>query len=752
MDGQDTVIATLREERPQRDPNARRQERCVRMDDSDDYQEDEFEDEEDQVSLNNEGRFVPRGERRGRGFRRDTRWQEGIDRNLRNIKMKIPTFHERNDPEAYLEWKKKVELIFECHNYSEDKKVKLVVIEFTDYAIIWWDQLVMNKRRNNERPIENWEEMKAIMKRSVDDYHKEMEIAMIRANVEEDREATMARFLNGLNWYIANVVELQHYVELEDMVHMAIKVERQLKRNGTRSFQNPGSSTLWRSNGRKDEVAVFKSKTEPPKRRDEAPSVNKGKNESQTRNRDIKCFRYLGVGHIASQCPNKRIMIACIDGEDVCDEEVEYPVEGESFVARRALSAQVQEDDMEQQRENIFHTRCHINNKVCRMIIDGGSCTNVASTTLVENLNLPTLKHPRPYKLQWLNNCGEVKVNKQVLVSFSIWRYKDEVLCDVVLMQAGHILLGRPWKLSVVVSLLQEYEDVFPNDVPSGMPPIRGIEHQKDFVPSATIPNRPTYRSNPEETKELQRQVEELLTKGHVRESMSPCAVLVPSAPWVDISMDFVLGLPRSRKVNEITSLDGQKKAEMVKKLHESVRQHIERKNEQYVTKANKACRQVLFESSNWVWVHMRKERFTARKWSKLHPRGDGPFQVLERINDNAYKLDLPSEYNISATFNVSDLSPFDAGDDSRTNPFEERGNDENQQAFKDPLHIPVGPIIRARSKKIKEALNGLIQETWADSNAGHSKLGPKEDEDIFSYFGAAIFQLNLPKFKAFII
>ena len=43
----------------------------------------------------------------------------------------------------------------QCHNYSEEKKVKLVVIEFTDYALIWWDQLVMNKRRNYERPIES---------------------------------------------------------------------------------------------------------------------------------------------------------------------------------------------------------------------------------------------------------------------------------------------------------------------------------------------------------------------------------------------------------------------------------------------------------------------------------------------------------------------------------------------------------------------------------------------------------------------
>ena len=76
----------------------------------------------------------------------------------------------------------------------------------------------------------------------------------------------------------------------------------------------------------------------------------------------------------------------------------------------------------------------------------------------------------------------------------------------------------------------------------------------------------------------------------------------------------------------------------------------------------------------------MRKERFPAHRRIKLHPRGDGPFQFLERINDNAYKLDLLGEYNISATFNVYDLSPFDVGNDLRTNPFEERGSDENQQ------------------------------------------------------------------------
>ena len=190
--------------------------------------------------------------------------------------------------------------------------------------------------------------------------------------------------------------------------------------------------------------------------------------------------------------------------------------------------------------------------------------------------------------------------------------------------------------------------------------------------------------------------------------------------------------------VNERTSLDGQKKDEMVKKLHESVRQHIEKKNEQYANKANKGRRQVIFEPSDWVWVHMRKKRFPAHRRSKLHPRGDGSFQVLERINDNAYKLDLPGEYNISVTFNVSDLSLFDVGDDSRSNPFKERGNDKNQQVpLKDPLHVPVRPITRARSKKIKEALNGLIQYIWTNSTTGHSKLGPKKDEDVINLIQA---------------
>ena len=159
--------------------------------------------------------------------------------------------------------------------------------------------------------------------------------------------------------------------------------------------------------------------------------------------------------------------------------------------------------------------------------------------------------------------------------------------------------------------------------------------------------------------------------------------------------------------------------------MHERVRQHIERRTEQYRMQANKGRKKVVFEPGDWVWIHMRKERFPSKRRSKLHPRGDGPFQVVAKINDNAYKLDLLDEYGVSATFNVSDLSPFDfdVGEfDSRTNPLEEGGNDGNasigqgsmqSNTSQDPLHIHGGPITRAKAKKMKAALNALIEDTW---------------------------------------
>ena len=114
------------------------------------------------------------------------------------------------------------------------------------------------------------------------------------------------------------------------------------------------------------------------------------------------------IGHYASDCPNKKLMILRDDGEvELANDECESmsaledvsdvkDVNGESLVIRRSLNVQVSKVNVKQQKENIFHTTCHIKNKVYSMIIDN------------------------------------------ILISFLVWRYKDRVLCDVVPMHVAH--------------------------------------------------------------------------------------------------------------------------------------------------------------------------------------------------------------------------------------------------------------------------------------------------------------------------
>ncbi|XP_019435376.1 PREDICTED: uncharacterized protein LOC109341859 [Lupinus angustifolius] len=1147
------------------------------------------------------------GRRRARrGARREER--------LEGVKIKVPTFIGKNDPEAYLEWELKMEQVFECSSYQESKKVKVAALEFKEYALIWWDQLNKERRRAGAEAINTWVEMKVLMRRrfvpssyqrdihnklqrltqgskSVDEYFKEMELALLRSNFEEDREATMARFLHGLNQEIQDVVELQHYVELDDLVQQAMKVEQQLKRRKSKFSSSSSSkfqSSKWVDRTKKEGVS-FKGSASTTK---EAVATSQGKQPmgSNQRSRDVKCFKCLGLGHIASQCPTRRTMIirngevesqsenSSDEEEDDHEEESVTIPEGDLFMVRRLLGSQIKEEDASQ-RENIFHTRCIVDGKLCSLIIDSGSCANVVSARLVSKLNLVTKSHPTPYRLQWLSEVGEMIVNKQAEICFSIGKYMDSVVCDVVDMDASHLLLGRPWQYDK-----KEFGDVFPKEVPHGLPPLRGIEHQIDLIPGASLPNRPAYRCNPTETKEIQHQIEELMEKGWVQESLSPCAVpiilvpkkdgtwrfkinangvhvdqekikaiqdwptpktvtevrsfhglasfyrrfvkdfstlasplnelvkknvvfhwgerqeeafnqlkakltsapvlllpnfaksfelecdasnigigavlmqeghpisyfseklsgaalnystydkelyalvralqtwqhyllskefvihsdheslkylkgqgklnkrharwvefleqfpyvvkhkkgkanvvadalsrrhneflfkekqlcvpkssirdvlvreshegglmghfgvqktldmlkehfywprmkqdvqnfcekcitckksksrimphglytplTVPDSPWMDISMDFVLGLPKTKKGNDsvfvvvdrfskmahfipcrkiddanhvadlffrevvrlhgipqsivsdrdakflshfwrtlwgklgtkllfsttchpqtdgqtevvnrtlstllrtiikknlrsweeclphvefaynrathsttefspfeivygfkpLTPLDllpipnesilkhkdGWAKAEYVQQLHEQVKIQIEKKNASYAKQANKGRKQVLFEPGDWVWVHMRKERFPEQRKSKLLPRGDGPFRVLQKVNDNAYKLELPSEYgNISATFNVSDLTFFDVGDGdliSRSKSLQEGGDDVNPNEPKDELRNIGGPMTRARAKQVNNALSLLIQDikgTSLSSNQG---------------------------------
>ncbi|KAJ0735706.1 putative nucleotidyltransferase, Ribonuclease H [Helianthus annuus] len=580
----------------------------------------------------------PRGERGG-GNRR---WDSGI-------RVDIPEFDGSSlNPEGFIDWLATVEEVFEYKEVPENKRVALIATRLRGRASAWWQQLKLTRNRLGKSRIVTWAKMKKCLRsnflphnfqrlmyqrlqnlkqgaKSVDDYTTEFYQLIARNDIQEPEEQLVSRYIGGLRVQIMEDVNLFDPLTIPEAHQRALAFEKQNRRVGG-SFTPVGGNVGSGSGAPRGGPSQQKpggSNTGP---------TSKGASSSGPR-----CFNCGETGHRQAECKKagKRHLFAESEDEQyeeyennpVYDEETEYEEEvvtgdvGVNLVVRRSCYAPKADGD-DWLKHNIFHSTCTILGKVCTFVIDSGSCDNLISEEAVQKLALKTESHPKPYKLQWLKKGGEVTVSKRALVSISIGStYKDDVVCDVVPMDACHLLLGRPWeyerniehngrsntysflfggvKITLVpskpkqlatkqsgtlltisqfqdeledtdsvfvligkavpeeveipeamVPLLEEFSDVFPVELLDGLPPLRDIQHHIDLEPGSQLPNRPHYRMSPAEHEELRRQVEELISKGHVRESMSPCAVPALLTPKKDGTWRMCVD---SRAINKIT-------------------------------------------------------------------------------------------------------------------------------------------------------------------------------------------------------
>jgi hypothetical protein len=258
------------------------------------------------------------------------------------------------------------------------------------------------------------------------------------------------------------------YHTLQDLVDQAMRTERKIQQESRgRSYGSHSIAAPWRKQhsstsfgGRRSQGSTPKSfpsnstskmagssasspaNQQRPAASSAARSVVSGA-ASSTCSREVVCHKCQGRGHIAAQCSSRRAMLLNEKGEwesesdpeddgPRFDEEPEeeeeneiQPDEGDHncFISLRVLSVTTEKEE-NRQRHNLFHTRGMIKDKLCRIIVNNGSCNNIASQELVDRLGLKPRRHPSPYKMQWLNDCGALRVSHMVTVHFSVGKYK----------------------------------------------------------------------------------------------------------------------------------------------------------------------------------------------------------------------------------------------------------------------------------------------------------------------------------------
>ncbi|XP_028552490.1 uncharacterized protein LOC114580129 [Dendrobium catenatum] len=405
--------------------------------------------------------------------------------------------------EDYLDWERAVETFFEYMDIDPERQVKYVACRLKGGASAWWQQVIQSRRREGRGAVRSWLRMKQLLRDHF--LPTDYEQMFARNNLNESENKLVARYIGGLRDSIQDKLELNTVWSLSQAVNYALKIELQSKRHSAnrkirRSWEQPVETSkviVQNSNTYSKPVANPTAVGQPqaPGPKAFEPKGNMRckvpvKENHYVRPTTLKCFRCFQPGHKSNECPT-RAHLQLLDGELEEDEGnvTEGVVEEIEDVA----------DD------------------------DGEPDAKVTSS---QNIL---------YSVSGKNLLKE-------------WK---ESFCIMALVIKEQNESPPPVKIPKSIDLLlQQFSDIAPPKLPSGLPPMRAIQHQIEFLLGSSLPNLPHYKMSPNEHKVLQQIVAEMLEKQLIQPSLSPCAVPALLVPKKDGSWRMCMD---SRSINKIT-------------------------------------------------------------------------------------------------------------------------------------------------------------------------------------------------------
>ena len=302
--------------------------------------------------------------------------------------------------------------------------------------------------------IDTWQriEQKQI---SVREYINEFQELMIACELDEYQLSIISRFKTGLREDIKVELELREVSTLDDY-KIALRLYGFFRKNPRYSNLNQPRTFNRGQGNNPPNIPPISGRN--VSMNNNSPKTTQFTNSLPRTNPNIKCFNCQQLGHVKTNCPKLALVI---DNSkplpDDTNQELELENEvyeldeamindnedfGQFINVMRKLCLQTSQEYS--LRTAIFFTYIKIGNDYYKVIIDSGSSVNAISEKALKQLGLPFEKHPNPYEVSWVINSS-LPVDKRCLLTIKILSYEDQVWLDVVPMDIGSIILGRPW-------------------------------------------------------------------------------------------------------------------------------------------------------------------------------------------------------------------------------------------------------------------------------------------------------------------